>query len=321
MTAPPGITVVVPLYNEEESIGPLAAELREVLEGLGISWELLFVDDGSADGTFAAIRALHAQDPRVRAVRFRRNFGQTPAMQAGFDHAHGDVIVTMDGDLQNDPHDIPRFLEGIRAGRDIVIGWRKDRKDKLLTRRIPSWIANRLIGRITGIRIHDNGCSLKAYRREIVQRTQLYGEMHRFIPAMMSMSGCSYQELVVHHRARRFGTSKYGLSRTLKVLSDLLLVKMLIGFTTRPALWFGFTSLPFLMLSGVFLARSAYDYAFVAPQAEDLSVVFPTAAVLFASAFLHLILVGMVGELVVWSGDYRESDTILPTLDVAREVE
>lgn len=313
------LSVVVPVFNEQDNVEILFNEIAEVLRGVSVRWELIFVDDGSTDATFARLRALRGADPRVRVIRFRRNFGQTPAMQAGFDAASGDVVVTMDGDLQNDPRDIPRLLDGIRAGHDFVIGWRKDRKDKLFTRKIPSWLANRLIARITKIPIHDNGCSLKAYRREVVQRTQLYGEMHRFIPAMMSLSGCTFREIVVHHRARRFGSSKYGLSRTLKVLSDLLLVKVLTGFTTRPALWFGLTSVPFFVLSALFLARSAYDYA-VAPLEETVSIVFPTTALLFAAAFANLLLLGMVAELVVWSGDYRESESILPAADVMEKL-
>ena len=246
------LSVVVPLFNEEENVGALYEELRSELERVGTNWEVLFVDDGSDDGTFAKLKELKRSDERIRVVRFQRNRGQTIAMQAGFDHARGSVVVTMDGDLQNDARDIPRLLEGIRQGHDIVVGWRKRRKDKLLTRKIPSWCANWLIGRITGIRIHDNGCSLKAYRGEIVRRTRLYGDMHRFIPAMMSLSTCRYQEIVVNHRPRRFGKSKYGLSRTLKVLSDLLVVKMLTGFTTRPAFWFFLVSIPFLLLASVF---------------------------------------------------------------------
>ncbi len=306
----PAVSVVVPIYNEQDSVEPLHAEIAATLDAVGDSFEILFVDDGSTDATFARLRKIRSADPRVRLVRFRRNFGQTAAMQAGFDLARGEMVVTMDGDLQNDPRDIPRLLEGIRQGSDFMVGWRRDRKDPLLTRKVPSWIANRLIGAITGIPIHDNGCSLKAYRKKLVRRTQLYGEMHRFIPAMMSLSGCSWGEIVVHHRPRRFGRSKYGLSRTGKVLSDLLVVRMLTGFTTRPALWFGLSSLPFLALSLVALVASGYHYAAARDGANP--IVFPTVAFLSAFAFFHLILVGMVAELVVWTGEFRERETILP---------
>lgn len=308
------LTVIVPLFNEEENVGILHDELRATLDTLPGNSEILYVDDGSSDRTVERLRALHEGDPTVRVLRLRRNFGQTAAMQAGFDHARGAIVVTIDGDLQNDPRDIPRLLEGIREGCDFVVGWRKDRKDKLLTRKIPSWCANRLIGWVTGIRIHDNGCSLKAYRGEIVKRTQLYGDMHRFIPAMMSLTSGGYREIVVNHRPRRFGTSKYGLSRTLRVASDLLVVKMLMGFTTRPALWFGLLSLPFFLLGGLFLGLSAYQYATSAQEASH-SIVYPTTTLLFSYAFLHLLLVGVLAELVVWAGDDQEREMIVPRVE------
>jgi glycosyltransferase involved in cell wall biosynthesis len=310
----PGISVVVPVLNEEGNLDLLHAEIAATLDSLAETAEILYIDDGSTDRTPKLLRAIRDRDPRVRVIRFRRNFGQTAAMQAGFDHARGEIVVTMDGDLQNDPKDIPRLLDGIREGCDFVVGWRKNRKDKLLTRKLPSFCANRLIGWITGIRIHDNGCSLKAYRGEIVKRTQLYGDMHRFIPAMMSLSACRYREIVVNHRPRRFGRSKYGLSRTLRVASDLMLVKMLMSFTTRPALWFGLLSLPFLLLGTLFLVLSAYDYATLLREAAH-SIVFPTAALLFTFAFVHLVLIGMVAELVVWAGDYQELEMIVPKVE------
>ncbi len=312
--AAPDLTVVVPLFDEEDNVEALHRELAAVLDALPERSEILFVDDGSTDGTFARLRVLRERDARVRVLRFSRNFGQTPAMQAGFDHARGRIVVTIDGDLQNDPRDIPRLLQGIREGYDLVLGWRKDRKDTLLTRRLPSWCANRLIGWITGIHVHDNGCSLKAYRGEIVTRTQLYGEMHRFIPAMMSLSARRYKEVVVHHRPRHSGRSKYGLSRTLRVVSDLLLVRMLTRFTTRPARWFGLLSFPFLLLGVLFLALSWHDYATL-PAGGSYSIVIPTAALLFSFAFLQLLLMGIVAELVVWTGDYREGDMIVPAVE------
>ena len=308
------LSVVVPLFNEEASVDALHEEIARAVGALRVEHEIVFVDDGSRDATVARLKAIRSRDPRVRIVRLRRNYGQTPAMQAGFDVARGRVVVTMDGDLQNDPADIGRFLEGIDEGYDLVCGWRKDRKDKLVSRKLPSRIANRLISLMTGIKIRDNGCSLKAYRAEFVKRTTLYSEMHRFIPAMMSMSGCRYKEIVVHHRARRFGASKYGLSRTWKVFSDLFAIKMITGFTTRPSLWFVLLSMPFFALSLVFLALSAYHYWLRSGSAS--SVVYPSVTVLLVFASMHLLLVGMIAELVTRVGDYRETETIVTRADL-----
>jgi len=309
------LSVVVPLYNEEASVDALHDEIARAVGALGVEHEIVFVDDGSADATVAHLKAIRARDPRVRVVRLRRNYGQTPAMQAGFDVSRGRVVVTMDGDLQNDPADIGRFLAGIDEGYDLVCGWRKDRKDKLVSRKLPSRIANRLISLMTGIKIRDNGCSLKAYRAEFVKRTTLYSEMHRFIPAMMSMSGCRYKEIVVHHRARQFGSSKYGISRTWKVFSDLFAIKMITGFTTRPSLWFGLLSVPFFLLSAAFLGLSAYHYWRAGSSGS--SVVYPSVTVLLVFASMHLLLVGMIAELVIHVGDYEEAESIVARVDLA----
>ncbi|MFL6289417.1 MAG: glycosyltransferase family 2 protein, partial [Thermoanaerobaculia bacterium] len=223
------LSIVIPLYNEEESVDALYAEVRAAAEGLGLDWELLLVDDGSTDGTVGRLREICARDPRVGVIRFRRNYGQTAALQAGFDQARGQAVITLDGDLQNDPKDFGLLLDTLGQGYDVVCGWRRDRKDKMLSRRLPSMAANWLIGRITGTLIHDNGCTLKAYRSDVVKRARLYGEMHRFMAPMMSLSGSRCQEVVVNHRARRFGRSKYGISRIWKVFLDLLTVKMLLG--------------------------------------------------------------------------------------------
>ncbi len=205
------VSVVVPLYNEEESINFLYDSITNVMIGLNRRYEIIFVDDGSSDETFELAKAIHEKDSNLKVIKFRKNYGQTPAMQAGFDHAKGRIIVSMDGDLQNDPKDIPKFLEKIEEGYDIVWGWRKNRKDKVVTRKIPSKIANWMIGTITGVKIHDNGCSLKAYKSATIKKTRLYSEMHRFIPAMTSITGSNYTEIVVNHHARKFGKSKYGI--------------------------------------------------------------------------------------------------------------
>lgn len=235
------ISVVIPLYNEEENIKSLYGALKPVLEGLereGKRCEVLFVDDGSTDGTLGALEELQSADPEVRVLSFRRNFGQTAAFAAGFDHAEGDVIVTMDGDLQNDPADIPKLV-GLTDEYDLVSGWRRHRKDPFITRKLPSMIANWLIGKVTGVRLHDYGCSLKAYRSEVVKNLRLYGEMHRFIPAVANWYGVRVAEVETTHHPRLRGKSKYGISRTIRVLLDLITVKFLQSFSTKPIQFFG----------------------------------------------------------------------------------
>ncbi len=233
------ISLVIPVYNEEESLPGLYEQLGRVCPGLGKPYEIIFIDDGSTDGSFATLTRLRAGDPRVRIIRFRRNFGQTAALAAGFDHARGDVIVTLDADLQNDPADIAALLAKIDAGYDIVSGWRKDRKDRFLSRRLPSILANALISRFTGVKLHDYGCTLKAFRREVIKNINLYGELHRFIPAIASTMGVTIAEIEVRHRPRLKGKSKYNILRTPKVLLDLLTVKFLLSYSTRPLQIFG----------------------------------------------------------------------------------
>ena len=235
----PEISVIIPLYNEAPNVPDLYRELTAALQDHGRSYELILIDDGSTDDTFRALAQLHAQDPHVCVVRFRRNFGQTAAFVAGFSRARGRVVVTSDGDLQNDPRDIPALLDKLSEGNDIVCGWRQNRKDPWLSRRVPSMLANWLISVTTGVKLHDYGCSLKAFRSEVVKPLRLYGEMHRFIPAIASERGVQIAELVVNHRPRRFGASKYGLSRTVRVVFDLVTVKFLLSYSTRPLQMFG----------------------------------------------------------------------------------
>jgi glycosyltransferase involved in cell wall biosynthesis len=239
------ISIVVPLYNEEENVGELHGRLKEVLDRLGSDYELIFVDDGSTDRTLSLLQEIQAGDDRVVVLSLRRNFGQTAAFAAGFDYARGDVIVTMDGDLQNDPKDIPRLLDLIKEN-DIVSGWRKSRKDPFFSRRLPSLLANRLISKVTGVSLHDYGCSLKAYRREVIKNLKLYGEMHRFIPAVANLYGVKIAEVETTHHPRLKGKSKYGISRTIRVILDLITVKFLLSFSTRPLQFFG----PIGLLSG-----------------------------------------------------------------------
>jgi len=233
------LSVVVPLYNEEENFKPLHDELVEVLEDLGLQWEVVYVDDGSSDRTFELAREAAQRDPRVVVVRFRRNFGQTAAMSAGFDYSRGEVVVTMDGDRQNDPHDIPKLLNKLAEGYDIVAGWRYNRQDAAVSRKMPSHLANKLISLTTRVKLHDYGCTLKAFRREVVKNIRLYGEMHRFIPAIASWMGVRIAEVKVNHRPRTAGQSKYGIGRTPRVLLDLITVKFLLSYATRPIQIFG----------------------------------------------------------------------------------
>ncbi len=231
----PMLSIVVPVYNEEENVRPLFEKIQAVCETIGDTYEVLFVDDGSSDATFAVLSELSKRVPQVVVIRFKENAGQTAAMAAGFEFARGERIVSMDGDLQNDPADVPKLLEKLDEGYDLVCGWRKERQDKFLTRRVPSIVANWIIGKVTGVPIHDNGCSLKAYRASVIKQVPLYGEMHRFIPAMSTVAGARIAEIVVTHHPRRFGQSKYGLGRVWRVALDIIAFKFIIFvFTPRP---------------------------------------------------------------------------------------
>jgi len=233
------VSVVIPLLNEEQNIPILYNELTQTLQLAGIEYELLFIDDGSSDRSLEILENLQRKDSRLCVIALRKNFGQTAAMTAGFDLASGDVIVAMDADLQNDSADIPKLLEKINEGADMVTGWRFNRQDPFLSRKLPSKIANSIISFTTGVHLHDYGCTLKAFRRDVIKNIKLYGEMHRFIPAIASAMGVSIVEVKVNHRARRFGTSKYGISRTLRVILDLITVKFLLNYSTRPIHVFG----------------------------------------------------------------------------------
>ena len=239
----PELSIVIPVHNESPNIKPLYEELTRTLADYGRPYEILIVDDGSTDDSFAQLAALQAGDPRLRVIRFRRNFGQTAAFAAGIAQARGRLVVTSDGDLQNDPRDIPAMVTLIDQGNDIVCGWRKDRKDKFITRRVPSIVANKLISWATGVPLHDYGCSLKVFRSEVIKPLRLYGEMHRFLPAIASQIGVKIAEMEVNHRARRAGATKYGLSRIIRVVLDLATVKFLLSYSTRPLQIFGLIGL------------------------------------------------------------------------------
>jgi glycosyltransferase involved in cell wall biosynthesis len=301
----PRISVCVPFYNEEESIAPMHKAVVDALTPLGISFEMVCIDDGSRDSTLAIAVGIAKQDPRVRVVKFRRNSGQTAAMAAGIEAARGDVIVTMDGDLQNDPRDIPQFLELIDQGYDIVVGWRHDRQDKLVSRKIPSRIANRLIAKVTGVPIRDNGCSLKAYRASLIKRIPLYSEMHRFIPAVANIAGPRVAEIKVRHHARKFGKSKYGLSRVYKVLLDLMVIKTVASFASRPLLWFGMLALPLTAAATIALGYSISDALI---YQKPLSLPLAGSGVIFLSSAFIFICAGALGELIYKLGDLREAE-------------
>ncbi len=239
------ISIVIPCFNEEKSLVPLVEKIRDVMNRVTESYEIIIVDDGSTDGSAERIKNLSSRFPSVKGIRLRRNFGQTAALACGFQYAKGEIIVTMDADLQNDPEDIPILLEKINQGYDVVSGWRINRKDDFLTRILPSKIANYLIGKITAIKLHDYGCSLKAYRSEVIKNMELYGELHRFIPALAKIQGAEITEVPVQHHPRLHGKSKYTLSRTFRVLLDLILVKFLLSYSTRPIHFFGTAGLLF----------------------------------------------------------------------------
>lgn len=296
------LSIIVPLYNEEDSVKPLYQAIVQVLGQIKIGYEIIFVDDGSTDATFEKAKAHAEQDSRLRIVKFRRNYGQTPAMAAGIDYAKGKILITMDGDLQNDPADIPAFVKKINEGYDIVVGWRHKRQDKLITRKVPSKIANWLIGKVTGVPIKDNGCSLKAYRAELIKSVPLYSDMHRFIPAMTSITGARLAEIKVRHHPRKHGVSKYGLSRIYKVLLDLLVVKTLISFTARPLLWFSLLAVPAALASVIALSVSFYELVVVSSQ---LPIPIAGAGVLFGALTVILMLGGVLAELVYKTGDMK----------------
>ncbi|MFB3818019.1 MAG: glycosyltransferase family 2 protein [Candidatus Methylomirabilales bacterium] len=295
-TPPPALSLVVPVFNEEENLPLLAEEIRRALDPEGVAYEVVAVDDGSTDGSWARLEAIRAEDPRWVLVGLRRNFGQTAALTAGFDHARGAVIVTLDADLQNDPADIPRLFR-LAKEYDVVSGWRRRRQDPFLSRRLPSRLANWLISRVTGVALHDYGCTLKAYRREVVEHLHLYGEMHRFIPAIASWMGISLTEVETHHRPRRFGRSKYGIGRTLRVILDLITVKFLLSFATKPIQVFGLLG---VLASGLGVALGGYLTVLKLAFGADIG----NRPLLFLALLLILvgvqfIMLGLLGEMLV----------------------
>lgn len=303
-----GVSIVVPVYNEKDNVAPLMEQLRLALDATGRSYEILAIDDGSTDGSFEELKRAHELDPRVTVVRFRRNFGQTAAFSAGFDLSRGEWVITIDADLQNDPADIPRMLAKADEGYDVVSGWRKKRKDALVMRKIPSKIANWLIGRITGVTIHDYGCSLKVYHRDVVKNLRLYGELHRFVPAVANLQGIRVTEMVVNHRARTAGESKYAgffktISRTTKVLLDLLSVRFLLSYSTRPTHVFGVLGILSTFLGVLIGAYLSYGKLVHNQTLSDRPLL--VLSVLLVMVGVQFLTMGLLAELVTRT--YHES--------------
>ena len=296
MSERPAVSVVVPVYNEEESLDKLHDALNLELGKLGITYEIVYADDGSTDGSLEILRR-YATDARVKVISFRRNYGQTAAMDAGFRHARGDVVVPMDADLQNDPADIGMLLEEVRGGYDVVKGWRKDRQDAFISRTLPSRIANGLISWVTGVKLHDYGCTLTAYRREVLEPVRLYGEMHRFIPAYAVWAGGKMKEVVVRHHPRRFGQTKYNITRTFRVILDLMTVRFLLGYSTKPLYFFGkwgltLLTMAFLSFVWSFTKRLVWAEPFFTDPFFYMTIFVSLAA-------LQILLIGLVAELNV----------------------
>ena len=291
------LSIVIPVFNEEDNIEPLYQDLKQVLNTMDRRYEVIFVDDGSADGSFRVLKRLAERDESLRIIQFRRNFGQTAAMSAGIEFASGDVIIPVDGDNQNDPEDIPRLLDKIEEGYDVVSGWRRNREDRFITRILPSKIANWLISKISGVRLHDYGCTLKAYKKEVIKDVKLYGEMHRFVPIYASWQGANVTEMIVKHRPRKFGKSKYGISRTFRVILDLVLIKFLERYSQNPIhLFGGFGLLNFLLSFISFVLMIYYKFwggkSFIQTPLPQLVVLF------FLMGFLS-ILIGFIAEILM----------------------
>jgi glycosyltransferase involved in cell wall biosynthesis len=292
------LTVVIPVFNEAKNLEPLFGQLTDVLECSGQTYEIIAVDDGSTDDSFVILERLHQDNHRIKVLRFRRNFGQTAAFAAGFDRSRGEVVVTIDADLQNDPADITRLLDKMAEGYDVVSGWRKNRQDRFLDRKLPSMIANWLISVVTGVQLHDYGCSLKAYHRDVVKNVHLYGELHRFIPALASWMGITVTELPVSHNPRRFGKSKYGLSRTVRVLLDLVTVRFILSYSARPMQLFGgigMLSFVLGMIGGLFLSAQKIIYGYRYQIDRPLLLL----SVLLMVIGVQMVSMGLLAELVV----------------------
>jgi glycosyltransferase involved in cell wall biosynthesis len=297
------LSIIIPVLNEEQNIPLLYEKLISCLSGIGLTWEAIFIDDGSTDSSYIQLRKLAAADERVNVVKFVRNFGQTAALAAGIDHSRGNIIIPMDADLQNDPVDIKRMIDKLNEGFDVVSGWRKDRHDALFSRKVPSWMANKLISVISGVRLHDYGCSLKAYRRKVIKSVRLYGEMHRFVPIYATWQGARVTELPVTHHARTLGKSKYGIGRTLNVVLDLITVKFMSSYMTKPIYLFGLIGLSSIAVSFV-----AFVWAVILKYFYDTTFIetpLPVLCAMFLLVGVQFILMGLLSEMLMRT--YHES--------------
>ena len=291
------ISIVIPIYNERESIEKLYDNLNKALSEMDLKYEVLLIDDGSIDGTFDELLKVHNKNKLFKIIRFRKNFGQTSAISAGFNYAEGEIVVTLDADLQNDPKDIPVLLDKLNEGYDIVSGWRKNRKDKAVTRRFPSIVANRLISRLTGVRLHDYGCTLKAYRKEVIKNISLYGEMHRYIPAIASWMGVKVTEVPVTHHSRKYGRSKYGISRTIKVIFDIITVKFLLSYSQSPIQIFGLLGLFPGMIGFIMTIYLVIMRIFFHQSLSDRPLFILSIFMIFIG--IQLITIGLLAEVLV----------------------
>jgi glycosyltransferase involved in cell wall biosynthesis len=295
------ISLVVPLYNEEENVKLLHSKIREVLDRSGKAYEIIFIDDGSRDRTYEHLKEIHDENPQVKIIKFRGNFGQSAAMAAGFDVAKGEYVFAMDGDLQNDPKDIPRLLEKLEEGYDVVSGWRKNRKDKLVIRKIPSRIANKLICKVTGVKLHDTGCSLKVFRSEIIKRINLYGELHRFIPALAKIEGARITEMAVDHHSRKFGKSKYNITRTFRVIVDLMAMNLFIRYLKTPLRFFGKVGAWFLIFGFFSILWILYRVCLFDKPLIDVNILL-ISVFLFIATGVQFFVWGLLADLIVRTG-------------------
>ena len=314
MPSPIQLSIVVPVFNEAESLPILHQQIQDAVVPMGITWELILVDDHSTDDSHAIMLDLRRNDPHLRIVRFSHNYGQTAGLAAGFDVSRGEVVVTMDGDLQNDPADIPAMMQKMDEGYDVVAGWRKSRQDGFVLRRLPSIMANRLIGFVTGVKIHDTGCTLKSFRRDVVKRLPIYAEQHRFLPVMSAGSGARVTELVVNHRPRIYGKSKYGIGRALRVLLDLMAIKLIVQFSQRPLRYFGVLSLSFMAAGAIFACAGLWSLGSAGTNLDEnwernswLNIVVSISALIWM-LMVFFALLGLLAELVIHaSGMHKRS--------------
>lgn len=303
------LSVVVPIFDEQESVVFLYENLRGACCQLNMPYELIFVDDGSRDQSFLMLKKICQQDDHVKVLRFRKNYGQTAAMVAGFEYSKGEIIVSMDGDLQNDPKDIPKLIDKLNEGFEVVCGWRKNRQDAFWSRLFPSYVANWIMGMVTGVKIHDSGCSLKAYKASVIKKLPLYSEMHRFIPAMSILVGARIGEIEVEHHARQFGQSKYGIGRIWRVALDIMVVRMITGFASRPLLWFALLSVPCFVFGLGFLGIAISSFF---NQIHEQWLVPSIVSFLFFFLSGHLVTTGIIAELIVKTSDFISNRSFLP---------